>query len=107
MKGKRALGAKLVLRGRLRPAAAKGHLRLKIRGRTRTVKVGAEGWFKTTFPSDRAGRTKWTLKLVPASGYTRRRPQGSAAPQGAEPRAGLVAAGQCSSSRSACASSTT
>lgn len=69
VKGKRALGAKLVLHGRLRPTAAKGQLRLKIRGRTRTVKVGAAGWFKATFPSDRAGRTKWTLKLVPASGY--------------------------------------
>ncbi len=69
VKGKRALGAKLTLHGRLRPVAAKGQLRLKIRGKTRTVKVGAAGWFTTSFPSDRAGRTKWTLRLVPASGY--------------------------------------
>ncbi len=67
--GKRVIGGKLTLRGRLRPTAAKGHLRLTVRGRTRNVRVGSEGWFRTSFPSDRAGRTKWRLVLAPAAGY--------------------------------------
>ena len=34
------------------------------------MRVGAEGWFQISFPNDRAGRTnRWTLRLVPASGY--------------------------------------
>jgi peptidoglycan hydrolase-like protein with peptidoglycan-binding domain len=67
--GKRVIGGKLTLRGRLRPTAAKGHLRLRVHGQTRNVRVGAEGWFRTSFPSDLAGRTKWSLRLNPAAGY--------------------------------------
>jgi hypothetical protein len=67
--GKLVLGGKLKLSGRLRPGLANSQLRLTVRGTTRTVHVGPEGWFKTSFPSDRAGRVKWKLTLVPAAGY--------------------------------------
>ncbi len=67
--GKRVLGGKLTLRGRLRPGAANGQLQLTVRGQTRTVNVGVEGWFHISFPSDKAGRTPWTLALTPAAGY--------------------------------------
>jgi hypothetical protein len=66
--GRRSIGQRLVLAGRLLPADA-GALRLRLRGDTRRVRISDRGWFRAALPTDRPGTLRFTLSLVPARGY--------------------------------------
>lgn len=68
--GLAVLGASLRVSGRVRPAVA-GVLKLTVRGRHRTVAVGARGRFHTRVPARRSGRLGIALDLQPAGGYAR------------------------------------
>jgi hypothetical protein len=63
------VGGNLYVRGRLRPGTA-GVLKLVVRGRQRTVAVGAAGRFSAPVPTRRAGRVRASLALQPAAGFT-------------------------------------
>ena len=66
--GKRTVGARVVLRGRMQPAAA-GRLTLRFAGKARRVRVGDVGRFQVTLPTDVPGRFRWSLRVVPKPGY--------------------------------------
>ncbi len=66
--GKRTVGARVVLRGRLQPAAA-GRLTLRFAGKARRGRVGDVGRFQVTLPTDVPGRFRWSLRVVPRPGY--------------------------------------
>jgi L,D-transpeptidase catalytic domain/Putative peptidoglycan binding domain len=69
LSGKRVFGGKLVLHGRLLPAAATGALKLRVFGKWRRIRVGVEGWYKIAFPTSRPGKVPWRVALQPAAGY--------------------------------------
>lgn len=66
--GKRTVGARVVLRGRMQPAAA-GRLTLRFAGKARRVRVGDVGRFQVTLPTDVPGRFRWSLRVAPKPGY--------------------------------------
>ncbi|HET9544416.1 MAG TPA: L,D-transpeptidase family protein [Gaiellaceae bacterium] len=66
--GKRTVGARVVLRGRMQPAAA-GRLTLRFAGKARRVRVGGVGRFQVTLPTDVPGRFRWSLRVAPKPGY--------------------------------------
>ncbi len=66
--GRRTVGSKVVLRGRLQPAAA-GRLTLRFAGKSRRVRVGPAGRFEVRLPSDVPGRFRWSLALAPKPGF--------------------------------------
>ena len=66
--GKRTVGARVVLRGRLQPAVA-GRLTLRFAGKARRVRVGDVGRFQVTLPTDVPGRFRWSLRVAPKPGY--------------------------------------
>ena len=68
--GRRVVGSRLFLAGRLVPARA-GRLRLAVAGTIRTVAVPASGRFRVVLPSGLPGRLRLSLSLVPAPGYER------------------------------------
>jgi hypothetical protein len=68
LQGLAVLGASLRVSGRLRPAGS-GVLRVVVRGRQRTVAVGADGRFHARVPARRAGRLGVALRLEPEAGY--------------------------------------
>jgi hypothetical protein len=68
--GRRSVGERIVLRGRLLPADA-GRLALDYLDRSRRVRVGAAGHFRVVLPSEVPGRTRWRLRLTPADGFER------------------------------------
>jgi peptidoglycan hydrolase-like protein with peptidoglycan-binding domain len=65
------VGHKLVLRGRLQPAAA-GVLIRRLRGSVRRVSVSEFGFFKIRLPTGDARRIRVQLRLDPTPGYTAR-----------------------------------
>jgi hypothetical protein len=67
--GLAVVGGKLYVRGRLRPRNA-GVLKLVVRGRQRTVAVGATGRFSAPVSTRRAGGVRISLALQPAAGFT-------------------------------------
>ena len=68
MNGLRYPGNRLVLKGRLQPAAA-GSLTLKVGTRHWHVRVGQKGHYTATVPTDRLGRHRARLVLTPHVGY--------------------------------------
>jgi len=66
--GKRTVGARVVLRGRMQPAAA-GRLTLRFAGKARRVRVGDVGRFQVKLPTDVPGRFRWSLRVAPKPGY--------------------------------------
>jgi len=66
--GRRTVGARVVLRGRLQPAAA-GKLTLRFAGKARRVRVGDVGRFQVKLPTDVPGRFRWSLRVAPKPGY--------------------------------------
>jgi hypothetical protein len=64
-------GARMYLRGRLRPAGA-GALKLHIGTRTWNVRVRADGRYSARLWTKTAGRHRARLNFVPRSGYTAR-----------------------------------
>ena len=68
VEGRRVVGERLRVSGRLLPAAA-GRLRLTGGGRGRILTMPASGRFRAPVPSDRPGRLRFSLTLVPAPGY--------------------------------------
>ncbi len=66
--GKRTVGSKLVLAGRLLPAKA-GKLSLRLGGKTRRVPVGPLGRYRIVLADSLPGRYPWRLRLTPRSGY--------------------------------------
>jgi Putative peptidoglycan binding domain/L,D-transpeptidase catalytic domain len=66
--GRRVVGARLVLSGRLLPADA-GKLVVTARGGSRHVRVSPLGRFRVALPSDRAGRLRVAVALVAGTGY--------------------------------------
>jgi lipoprotein-anchoring transpeptidase ErfK/SrfK len=70
IRGRRSVGERLVLAGRLQPAAS-GRLTLTFQGTTKRVRVGGAGWFKVALANDMPGSFKWRLRLEPKAGYER------------------------------------
>jgi hypothetical protein len=68
--GKRRVGARLVLAGRVLPAKA-GRLTLHLGKATRRVHVGPAGRFRLSLANTLPGRWKWRLTLKPRSGYAK------------------------------------
>jgi hypothetical protein len=66
--GLRYPGSRLVLKGRLRPAAA-GSLTLKVGKRSWHVHVRSGGRYTARLPTDRLGRHRARLVLGPSTGY--------------------------------------
>jgi hypothetical protein len=66
--GIRSIGRRVVLTGRLLPVAA-GSLRLRVLGVTRRVAVGPYGGFRAKIPTHRPGPLRFSLSLVPQTGY--------------------------------------
>jgi L,D-transpeptidase-like protein/putative peptidoglycan binding protein len=66
--GRRRVGERLVLAGRLLPATA-GRLTLHLAGETRQVRPAADGRFRVVLPALMPGRVRWSLALAPATGY--------------------------------------
>jgi hypothetical protein len=66
--GLRYPGSRVLLRGRLRPAAA-GELRLRVGSRTRTVHTRSGGWYRTRLPTHRPGDFTARLRLKPTAGF--------------------------------------
>ena len=66
--GKRTVGARVVLRGRMQPAVA-GRLTLRFAGKARRVRVGDVGRFQVKLPTDVPGRFRWSLRVAPKPGY--------------------------------------
>ena len=66
--GRRLVGERVVLTGRLLPAEA-GKLSLRIAGKTHGVRVGSAGRFSLALPTGVPGRYAWRLALAPAAGY--------------------------------------
>jgi len=69
VRGSHQVGGRLFLTGRLQPRTA-GHLTVRVNGRSHRVRVGAVGRFSVALPTTAVRRTRWTLRLVPAAGYT-------------------------------------
>jgi hypothetical protein len=69
VRGSHQVGGRLLLTGRLQPRTA-GHMTLRVNGRSRRVRVGAVGRFSVALPTTAVRRTRWTLRLAPAAGYT-------------------------------------
>jgi Putative peptidoglycan binding domain/L,D-transpeptidase catalytic domain len=68
--GRRVVGARLRLTGRLQPADA-GRLTFRMNGVARRVRVGPAGRFSLLVPNTVPGRRGWRLALAPAPGYER------------------------------------
>jgi hypothetical protein len=68
LSGKRTVGERLRLGGRLQPAGA-GRLTLKLGAETRRVRVGSSGRFSLALPGQLPGRIRWSLSLAPSTGY--------------------------------------
>ena len=66
--GRRVVGERVRLTGRLLPAEA-GTLSLRIGRKARQVRVGAGGRFSLPLPTGLPGRLAWRLTLAPAAGY--------------------------------------
>jgi hypothetical protein len=62
------IGSSVVLSGRLIPAVA-GTVKLTVLGRTRTLRVGSTGTFRTSLPTTRPGDLTARLDVVPAPGW--------------------------------------
>ncbi len=76
LRGARSVGERLVLSGRLRPAAA-GRLSLAVAGRRKRVRVDARGRFAAVLPTKLPGRRHWSLVLLPRRGFERVERRGS------------------------------
>jgi hypothetical protein len=68
MHGLRYPGNRLVLKGRMRPAAS-GSLTLKVGTRHWHVRVGQNGHYTATVPTDRLGRHRARLVFTPRAGF--------------------------------------
>jgi len=68
--GTRRVGSRLVLGGRVLPAAA-GRLTFRMAGTTRRVRIGQAGRFRVVLTGTLPGRWAWRLQLEPRSGYAR------------------------------------
>jgi hypothetical protein len=66
--GKRVVGARLVLRGRVQPAAA-GKLFFRLGKKERRVPIGADGRFRLVLLDTLPGRYAWRLRVDPHDGY--------------------------------------
>jgi hypothetical protein len=69
IRGLKVLGARLVVRGRVRPAGAGAAVALEIRGKTTLLPVGGSGRFGGRVEARRAGHLKAHFKLQPATGF--------------------------------------
>ena len=67
-RGSRTLGRTAVIRGRVVPRAA-GTLKRTARGRTRTIRLSARGYFRTSFRLDRPRDLSVRLAVVPRARY--------------------------------------
>ena len=74
--GRRSVGERLVLSGRLLPADA-GRLTLTVAGRKTRVAVGPAGRFRAAFSAPLPGRVRYALALAPRPGYERSGRQGA------------------------------
>lgn len=68
LSGKRAVGEKLLLSGRLLPAGA-GRLTLRIGNATRRLNVSSSGRLRFTLPARLPGRFGYVVSLAPSPGY--------------------------------------
>jgi Putative peptidoglycan binding domain/L,D-transpeptidase catalytic domain len=68
VRGRRLVGERIVLTGRLLPATA-GRLRVTIAGRTRRVAVGPAGRYRYVTSAPLPGRLRFALTLRPGAGY--------------------------------------
>jgi hypothetical protein len=66
--GLRYPGSRVLIRGRLQPAAA-GTLRLRVAGQVSKVRVGSAGWYRARLPTHRPGDFTARLHLDPAAGF--------------------------------------